>query len=384
MRSQAGRLGAAELSRAADVVHAGLLDMRGTTSARLLLELTLARALLPSASSDSAAMQVRLDRLERRLAVTGTPDPAPAVAPPVAATEGPVPGSAPTAPSAAAQASAGSEAGHRPSPDPDAPSAREQARAAAARAGQRSPAPAPRQEQPQQPRPEPAEQPRQQEQPEQPRQEQPRQEQPRQEPPRPPAERPDPWATPAAPPSSPAAAAVPAPASASAAGTVDVAAIRRVWDEILRAVGREKRTPHAILLTAEVAEVRGNELVLTFTGPMARNYERSQDADRVLRKVLTDVVGGSWRVTAQVARPGSPPTPSGGSSSGSAAGSGPAPSPAGPASGPSSPPEPPPMVDEPSADDEDMPEMGGGGAHDPVALLTQGLGAQVIDERDAG
>ena len=31
-----------------------------------------------------------------------------------------------------------------------------------------------------------------------------------------------------------------------------------------------------------------------------------------------------------------------------------------------------------------MPEAGSGGAHDPVALLTQGLGAKVIDERDAG
>src|ERR1700712_2661483 len=71
MRSQAGRIGAAELSRTADVVHAGLLDMRGTTSARLLLELTLARALLPSAYADSSSLRVRLERMERRLAVTG-------------------------------------------------------------------------------------------------------------------------------------------------------------------------------------------------------------------------------------------------------------------------------------------------------------------------
>src|ERR1700712_5562432 len=71
MRSQSGRIGAAELSPTAEVVHAGLLDMRGTTSARLLLELTLARALLPSAYADSSSLRVRLERMERRLAVTG-------------------------------------------------------------------------------------------------------------------------------------------------------------------------------------------------------------------------------------------------------------------------------------------------------------------------
>ncbi len=114
MRSQAARLGAAELSRAADVVHAGLLEMRGTTSARLLLELTLARALLPSASSDDAALRVRLDRLERRLAVTGgvgadaisasAADAEPGTGVRIAEPdEGPVPGSAPTATAPAAR-----------------------------------------------------------------------------------------------------------------------------------------------------------------------------------------------------------------------------------------------------------------------------------------
>lgn len=172
----------------------------------------------------------------------------------------------------------------------------------------------------------------------------------------------------AEPPTRPAAA-VPSAGTAAGSGTVDAAAIRRVWDEILRAVGREKRTPHAILLTAEVADVRGNELVLAFTGAMVRAFERSQDVDWVLRKVLNEVVGGNWRVTAEVAKPGGTPPSGGGSPSGRPSGSSETP---------------PPPADVPSADDEDLPEAGSGGAHDPVALLQAGLGARVIDERDAG
>jgi len=88
MRTQAVALGAAELSRAADVVHTALVDMRGTTTPRLVLELLIARILLPAASTDPTALLVRLDRLERRLTVAdgATPTPvraaaAPAVAP---------------------------------------------------------------------------------------------------------------------------------------------------------------------------------------------------------------------------------------------------------------------------------------------------------------
>ena len=66
MRSQAARLGAAELSRAADVTHAALVDMRGTTTPRMVLELLCARILLPGASGDGSSVLVRLDRIERR------------------------------------------------------------------------------------------------------------------------------------------------------------------------------------------------------------------------------------------------------------------------------------------------------------------------------
>ncbi len=76
--AQAARFGAIELSRAADIVAAGLTEMRGATAPRLLLELLCARVLLPGADHTSDGVMARLERLERRLDVTGTPAPAPA------------------------------------------------------------------------------------------------------------------------------------------------------------------------------------------------------------------------------------------------------------------------------------------------------------------
>src|SRR3954464_5353298 len=84
MRAQAARFGRASLTRAGDVMSQALVDMRGTTSPRLVLELACARVLLPSASSDESALLARLDRLERRLSVTAPPA---AGAPPPTAAE---------------------------------------------------------------------------------------------------------------------------------------------------------------------------------------------------------------------------------------------------------------------------------------------------------
>jgi DNA polymerase III subunit gamma/tau len=81
MTDQAARLGTATLSRMADIVHTGLIEMRGTTSPRLVLELVSARMLLPAASSDGAALLQRVERMERRLSVSGgAPEAAPAAA----------------------------------------------------------------------------------------------------------------------------------------------------------------------------------------------------------------------------------------------------------------------------------------------------------------
>ncbi len=82
MVSQAQQLGPATLTRYAEIVHTGLVDMRGATAPRLLLELLCARMLLPGAvptdaAADSAVLQ-RLERIERRVTVSGGADVAPA------------------------------------------------------------------------------------------------------------------------------------------------------------------------------------------------------------------------------------------------------------------------------------------------------------------
>ena len=71
--AQAARFGRAELTRAADLVAAGLTEMRGATAPRLLLELICARVLLPAADHGTDGVLARLDRLERRMAIGATP-----------------------------------------------------------------------------------------------------------------------------------------------------------------------------------------------------------------------------------------------------------------------------------------------------------------------
>jgi len=67
MREQAARIGPATLTRYAEVVHAGLTEMRGATAPRLLLEVICARLLLPSASDTESALLQRVERIETRL-----------------------------------------------------------------------------------------------------------------------------------------------------------------------------------------------------------------------------------------------------------------------------------------------------------------------------
>jgi DNA polymerase III subunit gamma/tau len=75
LASQAAALGAGELTRAAEVIATGLTDMRGTTAPRLHLELMCARVLLPGTDVVDRGIHARLDRLERRLGVTGSVNP---------------------------------------------------------------------------------------------------------------------------------------------------------------------------------------------------------------------------------------------------------------------------------------------------------------------
>ena len=65
---QAQLIGAAELSRAADVVSEALSELKGATAPRLQLELMCARLLLPAIDADERGLRARLDQIERRLA----------------------------------------------------------------------------------------------------------------------------------------------------------------------------------------------------------------------------------------------------------------------------------------------------------------------------
>jgi DNA polymerase-3 subunit gamma/tau len=98
MGRQATMLGTAGLSRAADLFHEGLTEMRGTAAPRLLLELVCARVLLPAAAHDASAVLTRIERLERRLDIA---DPG---APPAAPSPSPAASSASAATSASAPA----------------------------------------------------------------------------------------------------------------------------------------------------------------------------------------------------------------------------------------------------------------------------------------
>ena len=66
MSKQAAASGRPQLTRAAEIISAGLVEMRGATSPRLLLELMCAQVLLPGGAADTAVLADRLDRLERR------------------------------------------------------------------------------------------------------------------------------------------------------------------------------------------------------------------------------------------------------------------------------------------------------------------------------
>jgi DNA polymerase III subunit gamma/tau len=80
MVTQAKNLGAATLSRAADIAAEGLTQMRGATAPRLILELICGRILLPMGDSGDSGLLARLERLERvqGMATPAAPTAAPA------------------------------------------------------------------------------------------------------------------------------------------------------------------------------------------------------------------------------------------------------------------------------------------------------------------
>jgi DNA polymerase-3 subunit gamma/tau len=76
MRKQATNIGAANLSRCADIASEGLTQMRGATAPRLILELICGRMLLPGGDNSEAGLLSRIERLER-VENIATPAPVP-------------------------------------------------------------------------------------------------------------------------------------------------------------------------------------------------------------------------------------------------------------------------------------------------------------------
>jgi DNA polymerase-3 subunit gamma/tau len=83
MRKQAANIGAANLSRSADIAAEGLTQMRGATAPRLILELICGRMLLPGGDNTEAGMLSRIERLERveNITTVATPSPTKTTAP---------------------------------------------------------------------------------------------------------------------------------------------------------------------------------------------------------------------------------------------------------------------------------------------------------------
>ncbi|MBO4240965.1 DNA polymerase III subunit gamma and tau, partial [Pseudonocardia alni] len=73
MADQAARLGPATLTRYGEILHQGLIEMRGATAPRLLLELLVSRMLLPAATTSDGGLLERLERIERRNAIAPGP-----------------------------------------------------------------------------------------------------------------------------------------------------------------------------------------------------------------------------------------------------------------------------------------------------------------------
>ncbi|MFG2301712.1 DNA polymerase III subunit gamma and tau [Actinacidiphila glaucinigra] len=300
MRAQAGVFGAAELSRAADLVNAGLTEMRGATSPRLQLELICARVLLPAAYDDERSLQARLDRLERRASAGGFAAPAGGPAAPVVEFGEPLP---PGGGPAAARAAMGGPA--RPAETAPVPAAAS------------APAPAPAPTAVPDPTPPPAAPPAQQP---------------------PAAQRPGAWpsatapgggarpgawptaasAAPAAASSAPAAppAQGPAPtqASAPAAPTAptaqpigDASRVHQMWPTVLDAVKRLRKVTWILLdQNARLVGFDGSTLQIGFDNPGARDSFANRGHEEVLKQAISEALGAQWRIEAIVSPGGGP------------------------------------------------------------------------------
>ncbi|MGV3563794.1 MAG: DNA polymerase III subunit gamma and tau [Nocardioides sp.] len=375
--AQAARFGPADLTRAADLVAAGLTEMRGATAPRLLLELICARVLLPGADHGTEGLAARLDRLERRMAVTGTP----AAAAPAASA------AAPARPVRPAQVAEDVPAQDRPAPAAQAPEP----------VPTPAPTPAPAQGWPTTPEPEPV--------PPHPAQRPAQQHaapQSGQQPPRVDATGVPPLAGSALEPSAAAAPAAPAPApdapapTQAAPGALSLVEVRRLWPDIVDATKLRRRVTWIHLTqNAQVVAVDERTLTLGFANAGARDSFDGNGSAEVVRQAAIDVVGTDWRIETivdpgaspdagpppppQPAAPAVDPRPVAGSGGTPDVPAAPAPHAAPAAPGPAavSDEPPPPWAVEPPADLDDGPEPGAPPAP-PAAPAAPPAGASSI------
>jgi len=243
MTDQSLRLGGGTVTRFAEIVHTALLEMRGTTSPRLVLELLCARMQLPDAATDSAALLQRVERLERRYTAAASSESAASAEQPGAAAAG-VPGAAPAilrnAPSKRAATPALKTPAQAPSPEPW-------------------------------PTPPPPGKPE-----------------------RSPAKPPTPEPVPATAVDHP----TPTARPPGAPGQLDAAALRRLWPEVLDIVRETSRRTRALLDNAQITTTDGDLVTLTASAALAKMLAEESNTS-VLRAALTKVVGGTWRVTVE-------------------------------------------------------------------------------------
>jgi DNA polymerase-3 subunit gamma/tau len=248
--AQAARFGSTDLSRAADILATGLTEMRGATAPRLLLELICARVLLPGADHTTMGLGARLDRVERRLDISGTPTPNPTPAPapaPMPAQDHPATKPALGNP---VQTDAESPATEEVAVSPPAPPTAD-------------------------PRPEDTA-------------------------PAPPAATPPVEAPAAEPPA-------PEPTTGAPTGALTLVDVRRLWPDIVEATKVRRRMAWIHLSqNCQVVGLDGTTLTLGFANAGARDSFVSSGCPDVVREAAIDVVGADWKIDT-IVDPGAQP-----------------------------------------------------------------------------
>ncbi|MBM7783573.1 DNA polymerase III subunit gamma and tau [Tenggerimyces flavus] len=235
--AQAARFGSADLTRAAEVINAGLTEMRGATAPRLHLELMCARVLLPGLDTTDVGLHARIDRLERRLSISAGPaeqEAAPPANPRAAAREAAVEARVATPPPA------------EPAPEPVKPAAEPEPKAAeTVKAAEVVEEPA--------------------------------------------AEAPPPPPAPPAP--------TPTPVQAAAPGDLGLADVRRLWPEILDAVAKRRRLAWSLIShNAQVTDLLNGVLTVALVNPGARDSFVRSKSDEVLKEAVREILGVDWRI----------------------------------------------------------------------------------------